>query len=53
MSTDGCIVAWTGKLRAPIAPSLRQNAGGSRDIDSTPGAGMKVHIFFARAVPIP
>jgi two-component sensor histidine kinase len=42
-----------GKLSALIVQSLRQNAGASLDIDSTPGAGMKVQIFFARAAAAP
>jgi two-component sensor histidine kinase len=42
-----------GKLSALIVQSLRQNASAALTIDSTPGAGMKVQIFFARAAAAP
>jgi PAS domain S-box-containing protein len=48
-------ISWPrpGKLSALIVQSLRQNAGASLNTDSAPGAGMKVHIFFARAAATP
>jgi two-component sensor histidine kinase len=42
-----------GKLSALIVQSLRQNAGALFSIDSSPGEGMKVEIFFARAAAAP
>lgn len=42
-----------GKLSALIVQSLRQNAGALLSIASSPGAGMKVEIFFARAAASP
>lgn len=47
--------AWPrpGKLSALIVQSLRQNAGATFNIVSSPGAGMKVEIFFARAAASP
>lgn len=38
-----------GKLGAMIAQSLRQNAKATLEVESAPGAGMRVTIFFARA----
>lgn len=38
-----------GKLSAMIVQSLRQNAKATLDVQSTPGNGMRVTIFFARA----
>lgn len=38
-----------GKLSAMIVQSLRQNAKATLDVESTPGNGMRVTIFFARA----
>ena len=48
-------ISWPrpGKLSALIVQSLRQNAGAVLAINSTPGAGMKVQIFFARAAAAP
>jgi two-component sensor histidine kinase len=42
-----------GKLSALIVQSLRQNAGAVFTIDSSPGVGTKVQIFFARAAAAP
>lgn len=42
-----------GKLSALIVQSLRQNAGATLTIDSSPGSGMKVQIFFARVAAAP
>jgi two-component sensor histidine kinase len=42
-----------GKLSALIVQSLRQNAGAALNIESAPGEGMKVQIFFARAAAAP
>ena len=38
-----------GKLSAMIVQSLRQNAKANLEVESTPGEGMRVTIFFARA----
>lgn len=38
-----------GKLSAMIVQSLRQNANATLNVESTPGQGMRVTIFFARA----
>ncbi|WCM27051.1 PAS domain-containing protein [Sphingomonas sp. QA11] len=48
-------VTWpkAGKLGALIAQSLRQNAKARIEIESAPGAGMRVTIFFARADAAP
>ena len=48
-------ITWprSGKLSALIVQSLRQNAGATLHIESSPGAGMKVQIFFARAAAAP
>jgi two-component sensor histidine kinase len=48
-------IAWPqpGKLSALIVQSLRQNAGALLSIDSPPGGGMRVQIFFARAAAAP
>lgn len=42
-----------GKLSALIVDSLQQNAHARIDVDSTPGKGMQVTIFFARADAAP
>jgi two-component sensor histidine kinase len=42
-----------GKLSALIVQSLQQNAGASVTMDSSPGAGTRVDIFFARAAAAP
>lgn len=42
-----------GKLSALIVQSLRQNAGATFSVVSSPGAGMKVDILFARAAASP
>lgn len=48
-------VAWpkTGKLGALIVQSLRQNAKARVEVDSAPGAGMRVTIFFERSDAAP
>jgi PAS domain S-box-containing protein len=48
-------VAWPkrGKLSALIVESLRQNARAQFRVQSSPGAGMRVDIFFARAAAAP
>ena len=48
-------ISWPrpGKLSAQIVQSLRQNAGASLGIESSPGVGTKVQIFFARAAAAP
>lgn len=38
-----------GKMSAMIVQSLRQNANANLEVESAPGAGMRVAIFFARA----
>ena len=47
--------AWPrpGKLGAMIVQSLRQNAKAKLDVRSTPGEGVRVTIFFARADAAP
>jgi two-component sensor histidine kinase len=47
--------AWPkrGKLGAMIVQSLRQNARARLDVQSAPGEGMRVTIFFARADAAP
>jgi two-component sensor histidine kinase len=42
-------VSWPkpGKLGAAIAQSLRQNAGATLTVNSTPGSGVEVTMFFA------
>ncbi|WP_029005390.1 sensor histidine kinase [Azorhizobium doebereinerae] len=47
--------AWprTGKLGALIVNSLRDNANASVTVDSRPGAGVRVTMFFARADATP
>ncbi|WP_339928527.1 histidine kinase dimerization/phosphoacceptor domain -containing protein [uncultured Brevundimonas sp.] len=42
-----------GKLGALIVQSLRQNAKARLEVESTPGQGMKVAIFFARTDAAP
>ncbi|MEO7223931.1 MAG: histidine kinase dimerization/phosphoacceptor domain -containing protein [Devosia sp.] len=42
-----------GKLSALIVQSLRQNAGATVAMQSSPGAGTRVEIFFARAAAAP
>ena len=42
-----------GKLSALIVQSLRQNAGATFDVDSSPDTGVKVQIFFAKAAAAP
>ncbi len=42
-----------GKLSALIVQSLRQNAGAAVTMESSPGMGTKVQIFFARAAAAP
>ena len=42
-----------GKLSALIVQSLRQNAGAVVTMESFPGTGTKVQIFFARAAAAP
>jgi two-component sensor histidine kinase len=42
-----------GKLGAVIVQSLRQNAKAQLAVDSTPGKGLRVTIFFARAAAAP
>jgi two-component sensor histidine kinase len=42
-----------GKLSALIVQSLRQNAGARVDVESSPGNGVRVRIFFARASAAP
>ncbi|MEG3148753.1 histidine kinase dimerization/phosphoacceptor domain -containing protein [Sphingomonas sp. ZT3P38] len=48
-------VSWpkAGKLGALIAQSLRQNAKATIGVESEPGAGVRVTIFFARADAAP
>ena len=46
-------ISTSGNNSAPIVQSLRQNANAALSIDSVPGVGMKVHIFFARAAAAP
>lgn len=48
-------VSWpkAGKLGALIAQSLRQNAKARIEVESEPGAGVRVTIFFARADAAP
>jgi two-component sensor histidine kinase len=41
-----------GRLGALIAQSLRQNAGARFDVQSAPGEGVQVEIFFARAAAV-
>ncbi|WP_341895757.1 sensor histidine kinase [Ferrovibrio terrae] len=43
----------SGKLSALIVESLRQNAKARIDVESAPGQGMRVTIFFARASATP
>ncbi|HWI86971.1 MAG TPA: histidine kinase dimerization/phosphoacceptor domain -containing protein [Sphingomonas sp.] len=45
---DGVTWPKPGKLSAVIAQSLRQNAGATFTVDSAPGAGVNVTLFFAR-----
>ena len=47
--TEGARWPEPGKLSAMIVRSLRENAKAQVDVESTPGAGMRVTIFFARA----
>ena len=42
-----------GKLSALIVQSLRQNAGASVTVDTSPDTGVKVQIFFARSAAKP
>ncbi len=42
-----------GKLSALIVQSLKQNAGASVTMRSSPGIGTRVEIFFARAAATP
>ncbi len=42
-----------GKLAALIVESLRKNAGARVDVESSPGKGVRVKIFFARANAAP
>jgi two-component sensor histidine kinase len=51
--TEGTSWPQPGKLGALIVKSLRQNAKASFDIVSTPGKGVRVTIFFARANAAP
>jgi len=48
-------VSWpkAGKLGALIVQSLRQNAKARIEVESAPGAGMRVTIFFARSDAAP
>jgi two-component sensor histidine kinase len=48
-------VSWPkpGKLGAAIAQSLRQNAGATMTVNSEPGAGTEVILFFARSAAAP
>jgi two-component sensor histidine kinase len=41
-----------GRLGALIAQSLRQNAGARFQVESEPGKGVQVEIFFARAAAV-
>ena len=50
---DGVIWPKAGKLGALIAQSLRQNAKATIEVESEPGAGVRVTIFFARADAAP
>ncbi|HEY5289519.1 MAG TPA: histidine kinase dimerization/phosphoacceptor domain -containing protein [Caulobacteraceae bacterium] len=46
---DGVVWPKAGKLGAMIVRSLRENAKATLEVESAPGQGMKVTIFFARA----
>lgn len=50
---DGAAWPKPGKLSALIVKSLLQNAKASIDVESSPGGGMRVTIFFARADAAP
>jgi two-component sensor histidine kinase len=50
---EGVIWPKAGKLGALIAQSLRQNAKATIEVESEPGAGVRVTIFFARADAAP
>ena len=50
---DGTAWPKAGKLGAVIVQSLRQNAKAQLAVESAPGKGMRVTIFFARAAAAP
>ena len=50
---EGVIWPMSGKLSALIVQSLKQNARAKVTVDSAPGQGMRVAIFFARADAAP
>lgn len=50
---DGVTWPKPGKLGAAIAQSLRQNAGATMKVESGPGEGVKVTLFFARRAAAP
>lgn len=50
---DGTTWPKAGKLGAVIVQSLRQNAKAQLAVESAPGKGMRVTIFFARAAAAP
>jgi two-component sensor histidine kinase len=45
---EGAVWPKPGKLGAVIVQSLRQNAGATLTVESAPGEGVKVTLFFAR-----
>lgn len=50
---EGATWPKAGKLGAVIVQSLRQNAKAQLSVESAPGKGMRVTIFFARAAAAP
>jgi two-component sensor histidine kinase len=46
---EGAVWPKPGRLGVLIVQSLRQNAQATVDVVSSPGSGMKVTVFFARA----
>lgn len=50
---EGAVWPKPGRLGVLIVQSLRQNAHARVDVESSPGAGMRVTVFFARADALP
>ena len=50
---EGQIWPSAGKLSAVIVQSLRENANAKLSVESVPGEGMRVRIFFARDAAAP